>query len=102
MLTVVVISEPGMSIEIPKNQSFIDGFWIHWKLYNFEDIPSDMILMVLNVGSQTWEITDPLSLSEYIKLGITQERTEINITITVRNMWTMTETVVLTVQPTGV
>ena len=102
VLAVVIISEQHVSVEIPKNQSFVDGFWIHWKLYNFEDIPPDMILIVLHVGNQTWEVTDPFSLSEFVELSITQEKTEISVVITVRNMWTITETLVLTAQPTGV
>ena len=106
LLAVVIISEPSISeprisVEIPKNQSFVDGFWIHWKLYNFGDIPPDMILIILHVGNQTWEITDPLSLSEFVELSIMQERTEISVNVTVRNMWTITETIVLTAQPTG-
>ena len=102
-MAVVVISEPAILFEIPKNQSFVDGFWIHWKLHNFEGIPSNLILIVLHIGDQTWEISDPLSLTEFIELNIMQERTELNVTITVSNVWTITETVVVTTdQPTGV
>ena len=98
-----VISEPDISVEIPKNQSFVDGFWIHWKLYNFEDVPPGYISIEVRAGDQIWEIRNPLNLSEYIELSITQERTEVNVTIAIRNVWTKTKTlVVITEQPTGV
>jgi len=84
-----------MTIEIPKNQSFQDGFWINWKLYNLQNIPAGKISMEVHVGSQTKEINDPIKLSEFIKLNITENRTEVHITITVDNTWNTTKTVVV-------
>ena len=56
----------------------------------------------MQVGNQTWLINDPLSLSEYIGLGIKQERTEINVTVSVNDEWNKSGIIVVTIeQPTG-
>ena len=102
----ILILEPAIFIEILKNQSFVNGFIIHWKLYNFENIRADLITMEVQLGNQTWTISDPLKLQEFINLSITQEgRTLVNVIITVGNVWTTKKTIVVVIpkeQPTGV
>ena len=90
-------------MKIPKNQSFVDGFWIHWELNNFENIPQDSISIQVQVGNQIWQISDPLSLSDYIELSIKQERTEIVVIVSVADKWNKSGIVVVTIeQPSGV
>ena len=98
----VLTLEPTFVVEILKNQSFGNGFTIHWKLYYFENIPADLITMEVQVEGQTWTIGDPLKLQEFIDLSITRKgRTEVRVIVTIGNVWTHKKTVVVVI-PTGV
>ena len=98
-VVVVVILEPIVSIEVLKNQLFVDGFWLHWKLYNFQNIPPELISMEVRIGNQTWPISKPLQLSEYVKLKVTKGRTEVKVITTIGNVWNSTETVDVEITP---
>ena len=49
--------------------------------------------MEVQVGNQTWPISKPLQLSEYVKLNVTIGKTEVKVITTIGNVWNSTETV---------
>ena len=104
----VLILEPSIFVEISKNDSFVNGFTIQWKLYNFENISEDLITMEVQIGNQTWTISNPLKLSEFVDLTITQKgkrEFKVSIIITIGNMWKINKTINVVInkeQPTGV
>ena len=52
--------------------------------------------MEVQVGNQTWPISKPLQLSEYVKLNVTTGKTEVKVITTIGNVWSSTETVEIT------
>lgn len=63
--------------------------------------------MEVQVGSQIWPISNPLKLSEFVNLTITQKgkrEFKVSIIITIGNMWKINKTVNFVInkeQPTG-
>ena len=64
--------------------------------------------MEVQVGNQTWPISNPLKLSEFVNLTITQKgKREFNVSIiiTIGNMWKINKSINVVInkeQPTGV
>ena len=55
--------------------------------------------MKVQIGNQTWPISKPLQLSEYVKLKVITGKTEVKVIITIGNVWNSTETVDVEITP---
>jgi len=98
--TVLFSTEPKITAEIPKNQSFTDGFWIHWKLDGMDHIPDNLdITLTVYVGDQQWTVSDPRKLSEYVELPLEGDNAEVSFTISIGSSWSDTVTINVTNTP---
>jgi len=87
--------EPTIFIVIP-NQSFNKGFWLHWRVNDIENIPQELISLQVNIGDQQWLVGDAHKLSEFVELPLEGDNFEVNITVSVGNVWSEKITTIVT------
>ena len=91
-------TEPTLLAVIPQYPLFSEGFWLHWMMNKMEHIPDDLnITLTVHVGDRQWEISDPNKLSEFVELPLEDGSVQVNITMSVGNIWT--DTIPITVTP---
>ena len=97
MILLLLCTEPKISVEIPKNQSFDEGFMIRWELLNMDHLPDNLqIRLTVSIGGEQWVVNDPTKLSEFVSLALDGDSALVSITVAVGNVWTETLTINVT------
>jgi len=98
---IMLFTELKITAEIPKNQTFTDGFQIWWKIANMDNIPGNMdITMTVHVGDREWTVNDPHKSTEFVRLPLEGDIVEVRLTISIGSDWS--DTITIIVQPTVV
>ena len=61
-----------------------------------ENIPQELITLKVNIGDQQWLVGDAHKLSEFVQLPLEGDSFEVNVTVSVGNIWSETITSIVT------